>query len=66
MSQVKGFVSPAMKVRKMRDILERGEFADQAKRWKLNSLRVQRGLSSAKLIEKRLRAISAQLSGRKN
>jgi hypothetical protein len=57
----KVFTSPAIKVSKMRDMLERGEFAGYAQRLKAASKRISHGLPSAKQIEKRMRTIAGQL-----
>lgn len=60
MSARKVFASPAIKVSKMRDMLERGEFAGYVQLLKAAKRR-NFGLASAATIGKRLKAISQGL-----
>lgn len=63
-SRPKGYVMPAVRVQKMTEMIERGEFIDWVLRQRRLSRKIRRGLPSDKTIGRRLKTIGLQLSGR--
>ncbi len=60
----KGFSMPAIKARRMKEMIDQGEFIDWMLRERRLSRKIRRGLPSKKTIGRRLKTIGLQLCER--